>query len=247
MMQAVVIDDDKGCRKTIEDILQENCPDIQITGQAASVEEGKQTIIKNKPDLLFLDIELTDGNAFDLLAEIKDIGFHVIFITAFDQYAIQAIRHSAIDYILKPIDPDLFLKAVNKARQINTNNDLLARQVKLLIDNRNNFNKIALPTIDGLRFINIDDIIYCKSEANYTWVYLKNNENFLVTKTLKEYDETLSKNNFVRIHQSYLININYVERYVKGKGGSVIMSDGTEILVSRRKKEYFLRIMKGKI
>lgn len=246
MMQAVVIDDDQGCRQTVKNILKENCPDIQVAGEAASVEDGKTIITKHKPDLLFLDIELTDGIAFDLLSEIKDLSFHVIFITAFDQYAIQAIRHSAIDYLLKPIDPELFIKAVNKARQINVNNDLLAKQVKILIDNKNNFNKIALPTIDGLRFINIDDIIYCKSEANYTWVYLKNNESFLVTKTLKEYDETLSKNNFVRVHQSYLININYVEKYVKGKGGSVIMADGTEILVSRRKKEHFLSIMKGK-
>ncbi len=240
MINAIIVDDEKDCRESIKSLIKQCCNNVNISGEASSVEEGLDCISKKQPDLLLLDVELSDGTSFDLLNQIINPNFQIIFITAFDKYAIQAIRHSAIDYILKPVNPDLFKKAVIKAINLIENNDQIAKQVKILLDNRNSFNRMALPTIDGLRFINISDILYLKSEANYTWFLLNNNEKILVTKTLKEFDETLSENTFVRIHQSYLININYVEKYIKGQGGSVIMTNGTELLVSRRKKEHFI-------
>ncbi|MBU1579608.1 MAG: LytTR family DNA-binding domain-containing protein, partial [Bacteroidetes bacterium] len=159
------------------------------------------------------------------------------------QFAIQAIRHSAIDYIMKPVDNEEFVRAVNKSKQMNLNIDLLTRQVKVLLKNKDNFHRIALPTLDGLRFIDLDEVLYCKSESNYTWFHLQNGEKIMVTRTLKEYDETLSENRFIRIHQSYLINIRYVDRYLKGKSAYVVMSNGQEINVSRRKEELFLKKM----
>lgn len=245
-MNTVIIDDEKDCRQIVENLLNEHFPEIEICGQAASVEEGKNLIISESPDILLLDIELEDGNAFDLLASLSDHNFHVIFITAFEHYAIQAIRHSAIDYILKPVDPQAFVEAIEKVKRMNQNMGLLSRQIKVLLENRSDFNRIALPTVEGFRFVNIDDIIRCEAESNYTWFHLKNKEKILVTKTLKEYDETLSDKFFVRVHQSHLINIKYVEKYIKGEGGSVVMADGTEVHVSRRRKDQFLRKMKGR-
>ena len=246
MMKAVIIDDEKDCRQVVETLLNEHFSEIRICGQAASVAKGRELIMNENPDVLLLDIELGDGNAFDLLAGLNKLNFQVIFITAYEQYAIQAIRHSAIDYILKPVDPQAFIQAIDKVKRMSDNMGLLSKQIKVLLENRSDFNRIALPTLEGFRFVNIDDIIHCKAESNYTWFHLKNNEKILVTKTLKEYDETLSEKYFVRVHQSHLINIKYVEKYIKGEGGTVVMADGTEVIVSRRRKDQFLRKMKGR-
>lgn len=241
MLRAVIIDDEDDCRQAVLNLVQMNCPGISIAGEAGSVKQGVDLIYKERPDLLFLDIKLADGTAFNILEELKDYNFHIIFITAYDHYAIQAIQHSAIDYLLKPIDAELFCKAVDKVNRISLNIGLLTKQIKILLENRNDFNRIALPTLEGFRFVNLDDIICCQSDSNYTWFFMKNSEKILVTRTLKEYEETLSDNYFIRIHQSYLINIRYVEKYIKGEGGSVIMADGSEVPVSKRKKEYFLK------
>lgn len=242
-MKVVIIDDEQSCRQALAELLNKSFPDIRIAGEAASLEEARDLISKAHPDLLFLDIQLPDGSGFELLEDIASFEFHVIFVTAYDQYAIQAIRHSAIDYLMKPVDPSELIAAVKKSKQMSLNIEMLTRQVKVLLKNKDDFHRIALPTLDGLRFINLDNVLYCKSDSNYTWFFLSNGEKILVTRTLKEYDETLSENYFVRIHQSYLINIRFVDRYVKGKAGYVIMSDGTEINVSRRRKELFLSKM----
>lgn len=242
-MKVAIIDDEQSCRQALISLLTDNFPEIRIAGEAASLEEARKLVGEVHPDLVFLDIQLPDGSGFELLQKISSFEFHVIFITAYDQYAIQAIRHSAIDYLMKPVDPDEFIAAVKKSKHMSLNIEMLTRQVKVLLKNKDDFHRIALPTIDGLRFIDLNEVLYCKSDSNYTWFHLQNGEKILVTRTLKEYDETLSDNFFVRIHQSYLINIRFVDRYVKGKSGYVIMSDGTEINVSRRKKELFLKKM----
>jgi len=242
-MRALIIDDEKSCREILKSLLQDNFPEIKIAGEASSLMEARKAIANLYPDLVFLDIKLTDGSGFELLETIPSFEFHVIFVTAFDQFAIQAIRHSAIDYILKPVDTEEFVAAVKKSKHMSLNIDLLTRQIKVLLKNKDDFHRIALPTLDGLRFINLDEVLYCNSDSNYTWFHLQNGEKIMVTRTLKEYDETLSENCFVRIHQSYLINLRYVDRYVKGKSGYVIMSNGKEINVSRRKKELFLNKM----
>lgn len=247
MLRAAIIDDETDCREAINNILNENCPDVTVIGQASSVVDGAELIIKEKPDILFLDIQLDDGDAFDILEELKEYHFHIIFITAYDQYAIQAIKHSAIDYILKPVDPFHLIKAIDKIKRINLNVGLLSQQIGILLENRNNYNRIALPTLEGFRFINLDSIVRCQAESNYTWFFLKNSEKILVTKTLKEYEETLSESFFIRIHHSHLINTKFIEKYVKGEGGFVIMNDGSEISVSRRRKESFLNKMKSKL
>ena len=240
MIRAVIIDDEEEGRNTVNNILTQYCDAIHVVGQADGVSKGKELIISKQPDIVFLDIQMTDGTGFDLLEQLPKVEFRVIFVTAYDQYALKAIKYSALDYILKPIDPQQLIDAVNKFKVLESNFHIMAEQIKTLFGFKSGFEKIALPTSEGLRFVRVEDIIRCESDNNYTNFFLKNGEKILVTKTLKDYEETLSDSNFIRIHQSHLINLNYVERYIKGEGGSVIMSDGSEVEVSRRRKEAFL-------
>jgi len=240
MIRAVIIDDEQESRNTINNILTHYCDYVSIVGQAEGVSKGKELIMLKQPDLVFLDIQMADGTGFDLLEQLPKVEFRVIFVTAYNQYALKAIKYSALDYILKPIDPQQLIDAVNKFRMIESNFHVVAEQIKTLFGYKSGFEKIALPTSEGLRFVKVEDIIRCESDNNYTNFFLKTREKILVTKTLKDYEETLSDSNFIRIHQSHLINLTYVERYIKGEGGSVIMSDGSEVEVSRRRKEAFL-------
>lgn len=240
MIRAAIIDDEEEGRNTVYNILTQYCNFVNVVGQADGVNKGKELILSTQPELVFLDIQMADGTGFDLLEQLPKVEFRVIFVTAFDQYALKAIKYSALDYILKPIDPQQLIDAVNKFKVLEGNFHIMAEQIKTLFGFKSGFEKIALPTSEGLRFVKVDNIIRCQSDNNYTSFILKTGERILVTKTLKEFEETLSGSNFVRIHQSHLINLNYVERYIKGEGGSVIMSDGSEVEVSRRRKENFL-------
>jgi len=246
MIIAVIIDDEQESGNTINNILTHYCDYVSIVGQAEGVSKGKELIMLKQPDLVFLDIQMADGTGFDLLEQLPKVEFRVIFVTAYDQYALKAIKYSALDYILKPIDPQQLIDAVNKFRMIESNFHVVAEQIKTLFGYKSGFEKIALPTSEGLRFVKVEDIIRCESDNNYTNFFLKTREKILVTKTLKDYEETLSDSNFIRIHQSHLINLAYVERYIKGEGGSVVMSDGSEVEVSRRRKEIFLDKMARK-
>jgi two-component system, LytTR family, response regulator len=240
MIRAVIIDDEEEGRNTVNNILTQYCDSIHVVGQADGVSKGKELILSKQPDIVFLDIQMADGTGFDLLEQLPKVDFRVIFVTAYDQYALKAIKYSALDYILKPIDPQQLIDAVNKFKVLESNFHIMAEQIKTLFGFKSGFEKIALPTSEGLRFVKVDNIIRCESDNNYTSFFLRTGERILVTKTLKEFEETLSDSNFVRVHQSHLINLNYVERYIKGEGGSVIMSDGSEVEVSRRRKEAFL-------
>lgn len=232
--QAYIIDDEQDGRDYISLLLENEFPEIQVDSQASSVEEAYIYLTKNTPDILFLDIQLTDGTAFDLLSKFKEIQSQIIFITAFENFAIQAIRNEAVDYLLKPIKKIDFISAVNKALENNKKN-------KISLSKHSGQNKINLPTLQGFKLINIADIIRCEADSNYTTFYLTDKTRILVSKTLHEFEERLSEHHFFRIHHKHLINIDYLKEYIKGKGGQVIMLDNTILDVSVRKKNDFLQ------
>lgn len=243
MIRAIVIDDEQESRNTVINILNNFCKNIQVIAQAENVKEGKLVVEKEKPDVVFLDIQMPDGTGFDLLEQLSENNFQVIFVTAYDQYALKAIKFSAIDYILKPVNPQQLIDAVEKLKTPQTDFSLISKQISTLLRNKNGFERITLPTFEGLRFIILKDIIRCEADNNYTNFYLNSGEKVLVTKTLKEYDECLSGEDFIRVHQSHLVNSKYIDRYIKGEGGTIIMTDGSHVEVSRRRKEEFLKRM----
>ena len=243
MIRAIIIDDEEESRNTISNILSKYCDNVSITGQAENVRGGLDLINKEKPDVVFLDIRMPDGTGFDLLEKVHEISFRVIFVTAHDQYALRAIKVSALDYILKPVDPQQLIDAVEKIKEPPNDMETITHKINTLLRNKNGFERITLPTFEGFKFINIKDIIRCEADNNYTFFYLNSGEKILVTKTLKEYDETLSGVDFIRVHQSHLVNTKFIDRYIKGDGGSLVMADGSEVEVSRRRKEEFLRRM----
>jgi two-component system LytT family response regulator len=229
----------------IRSLVERYCPDIEVCCCASSVTEAVQSIKQNKPDLVFLDIELSGGSGFDVLDSLEGQSFEVIFISAYNHYAIKAIRFSALDYLMKPIDVDDFKTAIQRVREkfcclCNYN-----PRISNLKHNNNNHSvddkKIALPSENGFIFINLKDIIRCQADSNYTTFFFSGKKKAIIPRTLKDYESLLEEYNFCRIHGSHLVNMNHVIQYLKGKGGFVVMSDGTEIEVSVRKKEQFLK------
>ncbi len=248
MIKALIIDDEKSSRDTLRGFLENYCEEIQVIDEAASAEQGIEQIKKWEPQLVFLDIELPLGSGFDLLEACKHANFDVIFTTAHDQYALQAIKVCALDYLLKPINATDLVAAVAKIRQRNLSGTIQP-QIGAFVENISNLNKqlsnMVLPTLDGFMVVKIADIIRCEAEKNYTNFIFANNEKILVSKTLKDFDELLHDMDFIRVHQSHLINASHVQRYIKGSGGYVKMSDDSIIEVSRRKKELLMeRFMK---
>jgi len=243
VIRAIIIDDEQESRNTVINILNNFCKNIQVVAQAENVKAGIEIIEKENPDVVFLDIQMPDGTGFDLLEELVEVNFQVIFVTAYDQYALKAIKFSALDYLLKPVNPQHLIDAVEKLKKPETDFGLISKQISTLLRNKNGFERITLPTFDGLRFIILKDIIRCEADNNYTNFYLNSGEKVLVTKTLKEYDESLSGEDFIRVHQSHLVNSKYIDRYIKGDGGTIIMTDGSQVEVSRRRKEEFLKRM----
>lgn len=249
MIKAVIIDDEMHCRKTLGMLLKEYCPEVQVIEQCDNGETGIDVIRKQKPDLVFLDIEMPHMNGFEMLERLSEISFALIFTTGYDQYAIKAFRFSALDYLLKPIDHDELKKAVTRAGQHLL--PPLPQQMEILLQRINQhtpaINKIALPTMEGLQMIPVDSIISCASERNYTFILLKNNLKIVVSKILKEVEEMLEEYSFLRVHHSYIVNLNEISKYVKGEGGYLVMSDGSSVDVSRSRKELLLqRLQPGK-
>ena len=246
-MKAVIIDDELNSVDVLKRLIEKYCPEVTVIGEAENAEEGRQIIKMLSPDIIFLDIEMPLESGFDMLDKFYEDDLNVIFITAYDHYALKAIKYAALDYLLKPVDIDELILAVNKvAEKIKRKSssggiELLKQYLQKEIAN----NKIALPTAEGLRFVNIQEIIRCEACGNYTKIFLIANQHYLITRTLKEYEEILAPNNFLRIHHAHLININHVEQYVKGKGGYVIMKDGSIVDISIRKKQEFLSRFAG--
>jgi len=242
MIKALIIDDEEKSRSSLLKDINKYCKNVDVVAEAENVKSGIAKILKYKPELVFLDVQMPDGTGFDLLEKLHEINFNVIFVSAYDQFAIRAFKFSAIDYLQKPVDPEELVKAVQKMDE-KVESKTLNEKLKVLLENKNNFEKIALPSFDGLIFVKVKDIIRCESDRNYSIFYLRNKEKVLVTRTLKEYDEMLSSVNFYRAHHSHLINLAYVKKYIKGEGGSVIMEDGTEVVVARRRKEGLMTLL----
>jgi len=244
MIRSVIIDDVNNSRLTLADDLRTHCPEVVILGEANSVKSAIDLIKRVKPDIVFLDIELEDGTGFDILEYFDKITFKTIFITGFDSYGIKAIKFSALDYLLKPVDPDDLIKAIKKYKDNEVQPDFKAN-IDFLLENirgiKPGFKRIALNSADKVNMVNIDDIIRCESQSNYTLFYIKGGEQILVTKSLKEYENLLEEYSFVRVHHSHLINLNYLKEYVKTDGGYAVMTDKSTVPVSVRKRDNLLR------
>lgn len=244
MIKAIIVDDEAKSRATLGALLQAHCPNVSVVAMADSVAEALADIEKHEPHVVFLDIEMPFNSGFTLLEKIKVPGFEVIFTTAYDHYAIKAIKFSALDYLLKPIDVDDLIKAVNKVELNNKNKKTRQPDFELLLSNlklKSSAAKIAVPTFDGLQMLDAKDILKCVADESYTHITLVSGSKLTVSRILKEYEELLSDLNFFRVHNSCLINLAHVVKYVKGDGGQVIMVNGEAVEVSRRKKNELLR------
>ena len=248
MIKTIIIDDEVKARETIANMLQTYCSDIEVIGMAGSVKEGVKVLAKKKPDLVFLDIKMGDGTGFDLLRKLKEVNFMLIFITAFEEFAIRAIKFSALDYILKPLDPDELVNAVEKAK-FTIEKENVSMRLEALYENldvlNSNSKKIVLKTTSSVHIVNITDIIRCESEKNYTHFFTIDQEKITVSKTLKEFNELLMDYSFYRVHQSHLVNMAHVRRYDKQDGGHLVMDDNSTVPVSFRKKEDLMKAFKS--
>src|SRR5690554_6841067 len=252
MTTAVLIDDDKNLREGMKGLLVRYAPEITIVGEAESVAQAISVLNSLQPQVVFLDIQLGDGTGFDILEKLTEkngkISFQVVFITAHEQYAIKAFRFSALDFLLKPVDPDELQKVIQKIKTTLQKNDSFSH-IDLLLENIrkkvDNFKRIALSTSDGIHLFEVSDIIRCESTDNYTTFYIKNSKPVMISKTLKEYEELLAEHGFERVHQSHLINLNYLKSYIKKDGGYVIMSDNSNLPVSQRKKDRLQELIKN--
>lgn len=254
MITAVLIDDDVNLREGMKGLLSLYAPDINIIGEADSVATGVEILNKLNPQVVFLDIQMNDGTGFDILEKLSEINgkvtSHVVFITAYEHYAIKAFRFSALDFLLKPVGPDELEKVIDKIRSVlEKDNDY--SHIDLLLENirkkADNFKRIALSNSDGIHLLDISDIIRCESDDNYTKFFIKNRKPILISKTLKEYEELLTEHDFVRIHQSHLINLSYVKSYVKKDNGFVLMADDIQLPISQRKREQLQEILLRKL
>lgn len=237
-LNAIIVEDEANSREILSNYLAKYCPTVNVKGEAASIEEAKVLLKKHKIDLVFLDVEMPFGTGFDLLDQLPDRAFETVFVTAYNQYAIDALNNHAAYYLMKPINIDELIKSVDYVTEIRKKEDALEDRVLTPILKKVD-GKITLPQQDGFQILNVADILYCKADDNYTEIYLENKK-ILVSKTLKYFEEALTKFAFARIHKSYLVNVNEVVKYRKGKGGSVVVSNGKELLVSASKKKDFL-------
>jgi two-component system LytT family response regulator len=242
MLHTLIVDDEPRGRELMKMMLATGCPNVKVIGEAGNVKEGYEMILKTEPDLVLLDIEMPGGTGFDLLAKFEDINFNVIFVTAFDKYAIKAIKFSAMDYLLKPVDEEDLIKAIGRVEESVGKKNTTAAVSNLLSNTKRpaDNQKIGLTTSDGLDFVEIKNIMHCEADGKYTFVFMHDGKKLLVSKNLKEFEDLLSDYNFFRIHHSHLVNLDYIRKYQAGRGGYVVMNDGSTITVSQRKKEEFL-------
>ena len=243
MIKAFIIDDEPGCCKTLSLLLDRYCPEVEVTGIFNNGLDALQAISASSPDLVFLDVQMPKMNGFEMLEKLSSINFNLIFTTSYDQYALKAFKFSAIDYLLKPVDREELQKAVGKVLQRSEMpvSEQLQIMFQKLYHPASSINKIALPTMEGLQMISVQSIISCEAHDNYTTLILKGNKKLVVSCTLKVIEEMLEDYSFIRVHRSFLVNLDEVEKYVKADGGYVVMSDGTHIYISRNKKEELLK------
>jgi len=245
MLRTLIIDDEYHIRDTLINMLEMNCPDVRVVGQASGVVSGIAAIKELQPELVLLDIQMKDGTGFDLLYGLPSIDFKVIFITAYDQYAVQAFRFSAVDYLLKPVNPEQLIEAVLRAgKMIQEHFD---KQMKVLEENlksvSNKNKKIILRTTESIHLLDVGNIICCDSDSSYTTVHTVEGEKIIVSKTLKDYEEMLTDCGFYRVHKSYLINLLHIKRFDRQDGGYIVLTNDLKIPVASRKREEMLGLL----
>lgn len=243
-LKAIIIDDENSSRQSLRQKVEHYCMDVELIAECENGEEGIKAIEEKHPDIVFLDVEMPRMNGFTMLQNINNQNFELIFTTAYDHYAIRAIRFSALDYLVKPIEVQDLQLAVERAkekREQHHPNERIETLLHNLLDEKHTTKRIAIPSMEGLQFIEISDIVYLEAESNYTIIYLKSLPKLTVSKTLKDFEELLPPQIFLRIHHSHLINKNHIQKYFKGEGGQVMMSNGKTLDVARRKKEEFMK------
>ena len=246
MIRTVVIDDEVRARKIITNILDKNCSTVSVVGEANDVKTGIDAIKLHNPDLVLLDIKMPGGTGFDLLETLGEIDFKLIFITAFDEYAVRAFKFSALDYILKPVNSDELIAAVEKTEHVLQNDDVNLK-LQAFMANIDDISKVAkkivLRTSESIHVVNVQDIVRCVSERSYTWFYFIDNRKLLVAKPLNHFEELLQDQHFLRIHRSHLINFKHLKRYDKAEGGMVVMDDDSTAAVANRKRDFLLKLI----
>ncbi|WP_420602771.1 LytR/AlgR family response regulator transcription factor [Flagellimonas sp.] len=241
-LRAIIVEDEANSREILRNYLAKYCNGVKLLGEASNITEGLELVQKQQPDLVFLDVEMPFGNAFDLLDKVPDRTFETVFVTAYNQYAMDALNNHAAYYLMKPINIDELIKAVDYVKEIKEKENALEGQV-LEAKTIKTEGKITLPQQDGFQVLDVSDIYFCKADDNYTEIYLEN-KRIVVSKTLKYFEDALSNYAFARIHKSYLVNVGEVVKYKKGKGGSVVLSNGKELSVSASKKATLLSYFK---
>jgi len=247
MIRTIIIDDESRSRETLREMLRLYCKGIEIVAEAESIKSGAEAIARHNPDLLLLDIKMPDGTGFDLLRTIMPISFRIIFVTAYEEYAIKAFRYNALDYLTKPIDPAELQSAIEKATATIENENINERLKKLLLDymkpqpaeNR----RLVLKTAETIHIVDIDKIIRCESARNYTVFYMENKEKILISKSIKEFSDTLESHDFYRVHHSHLINLKYLVKFKRDEL-MCVLSDNTEIPVATRKRDELLKVLR---
>ena len=246
MIKAIIVDDEQRSREALNGLIERYCPEVFVIAEATGCNDGIDKTRKFEPDLVFLDIQMPDGSGFNFLEAFDKINFEVIFTTAHDQYAIKAIKYSALDYLLKPVDPDELKIAINKYL-LKNDKGKINDNIKVLLDNikspQNEAKKIILSTSEGMHIVSTDDILRCESDDYYTNFFFVNGTSLLISKTLKQNEAILSDFDFIRPHKSHLVNIKYIKSFLKVDGGYILMIDGSKIPVSRRKRESIVEIL----
>ncbi|HXG00778.1 MAG TPA: LytTR family DNA-binding domain-containing protein [Bacteroidota bacterium] len=245
MISSIIIDDEQSCIDRITDLLgRSHAGVIEVVASCRSVEEGIQAITAFRPQVVFLDVQINDRTGFDVLKLVPDVHFEVIFTTGFEKYAVEAFRFAAIDYLLKPVDQDDLRQAISRVQEKLSKQEM-SKKLDVLFHNLKTLEgaskRITLPTLSGLVLVQVSDIVRCEADVNYTHIFLKNRQKMTVSRTLKDFADLLEDYNFYRVHNSHLVNLAHVVRYERGKGGFVAMIDGSQVEVSMRRKEEFLK------
>ncbi len=244
MLRTILVDDEVSCTDILHWQLETYCPEVKVEAICNSAAEALEKIPELKPDFVFMDIEMPGMNAFELLSRLKPLSFPVIFITAYNQFALQAFKENAVDYLLKPIEKFDLIAAVDKVRQragiVETGK--MDQLISLFTEQLSTTRKIALPTSDGVSFVNVDQIVRCESDSNYTYIFLQSGEKIVITKTLKQIEESLADYPFYRVHQSHLVNLNHIVKFARDSGGYLIMSDKSNITVARQRKDGLMEL-----
>ncbi|MBL7968580.1 MAG: response regulator transcription factor [Prolixibacteraceae bacterium] len=245
LLSALIVDDEKNGRENLAGLIRSHCPQIKVVAEAASVEQAISAIHEHQPQLIFLDIEMPGGNGFQLLEHFNNFPFEVIFVTAYDNYAIRAIRFSASDYILKPINLNELKAAVDKVSERIRNRSENERIRQLYLNTMHPANpKIGLPTGERVEFVEVKSIVRCQGESNYTHIYFADHKPILTAKSLIEFEELLSEYGFVRVHKTHVVNLNHVTSFTKNDGGVLYLSNGDSVAISRRRKDFTLEQLK---